>query len=224
MTLTGNAYVEIEADTNATFQLKIGYDNQSQASKSYLMGERGQYLREIVNQTPGTGSFDADRRTGFWLDGGAGDWQETFNFQVGVGGEDIQWGDSSGSRDQSGVTKTDASGTEVEGISRKNVLDYWLAKSKSDSGGDTRIHFGEWTDGTITHISGVSSAAFGQPMPVAVREWQASLSGAENDPVGQVTGSITVSHVALWGGAEAPAWVDDAVGAVLDAGELIPDA
>lgn len=220
MTLTDTAYLEIEADTNAVFELTLEYENQSQVSKSYLMGERGQYLREIVNQTPGTGSFDQGRRTGFWLDGGAGDWQETFSFEVGSGGTDIQWGDSSGSRDQSGVTQTDASGTEVKGISRKNILDWWLAKSKSDSGGDTRIHFGEWTDGNIAHISGVSAAAFDQPMPLAVREWQTSTDVDRN---GHLSGSITASHADLWGGDEAPPWISDTVGAVIESSEVIPD-
>lgn len=221
MTLENVAYLEFEASTNATFELSIGKEVQSQGSKSYLMGERGQYVREIVNQTPGTGSFDADRRTGFWIDGGAGDWQEVVQFKAGVGDEDVQWGDDSGTRDQSGVTTTDASGSDVAGISRKNVFDYWMSKSKTDSSGKGKLHFGEWTDGSIAHISGVSAGAYGEPMPVAVREWSV---GTDLTEPGQVNGNFTVSHVALWGGAEAPEWADDASEAIQFISENLPDA
>lgn len=218
MTLTDYGYLEIEASTNATFEFNVGFEVTSQGSKSYLVGERGQYLRELIGQTPESGSFDATRRTGYWLDGGAGDWQETFAFES--GNEDIQWGDGSGGTGQSNVTTEDASGAGVAGISRKNIFDWWLAKSKSDSGGDTVLHFGEWTDGNIAHVSGVSAGAFGEPMPVAVREWSA---GTDLDQPGTISGSITVSHAALWGGDNTRDRFDDAVGAVLEAANAIPD-
>lgn len=49
MTLTETAYLEIEGDSStATFEISIGLQYQSSLSKSYLMGEQGQYLREIV--------------------------------------------------------------------------------------------------------------------------------------------------------------------------------
>jgi hypothetical protein len=225
MTLKTHAYLEIEgASDTATFELNIGLTNSSDITKSYLMGKRGQYLREVVNQTPNTGSFDEGRRTGFWIDGGAGNWEESFQFKPGP--EDVQWGDGSGGDGQSNVTKTDASGSNVKAITRKQVLDYWVAKSKSDSNGDTRIHWGEWTDGSIANISSASidAGVFGQAMPIAIQQHQISLADPDQNEVGIIEGNMTVAHVDLWGGDGAPDWVDDSIGAVTNAADIIPDA
>jgi len=221
VTLTNYAYLEIEGESaTATFEFNRGLEISGNLVKSYLMGERGNYLREVINQTPGTGSFDADRRTGFWIDGGAGDWQVTLAFETGV--EDIQWGDGDGGTGPGNVTTTDASGADVKPITRLQILQYWLAKSKSDSGGTTRLHHGEWTDGEISNVdsSNIDAGAFGQPMPVAIRE--TNVDKPVDDPP-SMTGSITMSHVALWGGAEAPDWIQDAIGAAQDAADIIPD-
>lgn len=223
MTLTTTAYLEIKGTSStATFELSIGLGGQSNISKSYLMGERGQYIREIFNQTPATGEFDDQRRKGFWLDGGAGDWEETLSFKTGL--ENVRWGDGSGGNGQANVTQTDASGEGVKAVSRKQILDYWIAKSKSDSGGTTRLHFGEWTDGNIAHVSGVSAGAFNEPMYVAIKELSTQLPDPDQGDQVSVEGNITMSHVELWGGYDAPDWVDDAVGAALEAADVIPDA
>lgn len=222
MTLTEKAYLEIDGDSStATFELQIGLEHTSDLTKSYLMGERGQYVREIVNSTPYTGNVDEERRTGYWIDGGAGDWQVPLSFESGL--EDTIWGDGSGGDGPSNVTKTDASGANVPAISRKQILQNWIAVTKSDSTGQTRIHVGEWTNGNVSGVANFAAGAFGEPMPVAVRE--SSLSGPDPDQEpGTFTGNITFSHVALWGSAQAPAWASDAVGAALNAADYIPDA
>lgn len=225
MTLSNTAYLVIEGDTTtATFELNIGLTSASTITKSYIMGERGQYLREVVNQTPGTGEFDEGRRTGFWIDGGAGNWQEQFEFRT--GDEDVQWGDGTGGDGQSNVTITDASGSGVKAISRKNILEYWIAKSKSDSGGATRIHWGEWTDGDIPNISSgsIDAAAYIQPMPLAIQEMTIELPDTDQGEVNTLRGTFTAAHVDLWGGAETPEWADSAIGAVEYIANNIPDA
>lgn len=221
MSLSTTAYLEVEASTNATFELNIGLQHTSTLSKGYLMGARGQYLGEIVNQTPGTGSFDASRRTGFWIDGGAGDWQPQIDFQTGQ--EDVQWGDSSGGTGPSNVTDKDASGANVKAISRLQVLQNWLARSRSDSEGKTKLHWGEWTDGSIAHVTNPDAGAFGKPMPVAVIETQ--FRGVDvNEDAASMEGSITFSHVAMWGGINAPDWADSAQDAIDQAAEVLTDA
>lgn len=218
MTLTETAYLEIQGSPNGTFELSLGLQLQSSLSKSYIMAEQGQYIREVFNQAPGTGSFDASRRTGYWLDGGAGNWELTVSFQTGL--EDVTWGDGSGGTGQANVTETDASGPGVKPISRLQVLQNWLARSKSDSGGDTRIHIGEWTDGSVGNAS---AGAFGEPLYVAVRDTSFSMPNPENEPPNSFDGSLTLSHVSRWGGYDAPGWFADAVGAVVDAADAIPD-
>lgn len=219
MTLFKSAFLEIQGSTNATFEFSLNLSPTSTLEKSYLMGEQGQYLREIFNQAPGTGSFDASRRTGYWLDGGAGTWGVSVSFQTGL--EDVQWGDGSGGTGPSNVTATDASGAEVKPLSRLQVLQNWLARSKSDSGGDTRLHIGEWTDGTV---GGVSAGAFGEPMYVAVQDTNFSMPEPNDQGPSSFDGSINFAHVSRWGGYDAPDWFDDAVGAVVDAASAIPDA
>jgi len=225
MTLATHAYLEIEgASGTATFELNIGLEYQSDLTKSYLMGSRGQYIREIVNQTPATGSFDEGRRTGFWLDGGAGDWQPQLSFETGI--ESVQWGDGSGGDGPGNVTKTDASGADVKAISRLQILQYWIAKSKSDSSGGTRIHYGEWTDGSIANVdsTGISAGAFGDPIPVAITDTSFSTPDANQGDTVSMEGTISMSHVDLWGGEDAPDWVNDAVGAAVKASNVLPDA
>lgn len=216
MTLTNWAYLEIDdGATTAQFDLNIGLDMTSAITKSYIMGERGQYVRELYNQAPLTGDFDADRRTGFWIDGGAGNWQVTINFETGA--EDVTWGDGSGGTGQANVTKTDASGAGVAAIARLQVLQYWLAKTRTDSQGLARIHWGEWTDGSVPNSSG---GVFGQPMPVAIED--TNFQKQPDEPT-SMTGTLTCAHVDVFGGFDAPNWLDDLTGAIVDAAEDIFD-
>lgn len=222
MTLSDKAYIEIErsSGTNATFEIWEGLEHSESLTKSYVMGARGQYIQEIVNQTPLTGGIVEGRRRGYWIDGGAGDWGQELSFEVSPKG--IQWGDGSGGTGPSNVTKTDASGEGVAAISRKNIFTYWISTTKSDSGGTTTLHHGEWTNGNIAHVSGVSAGAFGQPMPVAIQ--QMDFSGPGKDQPGVAECRLEVSNVDLWGGKQTPEWAEDAVGAAQDAADFMGDA
>lgn len=221
MTLTNKAYLEFEATTNATFELNIELEPQSSLTKNYLMGNRGQYIREIYNWLPGTGTIDDERGTGYYIDGGAADWTPTIQFETGL--EDVRWGDQDGGDGPSNVTTTDASGADVEPISRLQILQKWLSRTKTDSTGAAKLHWGEWTDGSVAHVTGLSAGAFGEPMPVAVQESQ--FQGPRPDRGGtSFEGSISFIHVALWGGVEAPDWAEDSTDLIQRAADEIPDA
>jgi len=225
MTLTKTAYLVVERDddTDSTFEISINLQYQSQLEKSYILGPSAvsQYVREFVNETPGTGSFDATRRTGWWVDGGAGNWTPTLNVSTGL--EDVQWGDGSGGTGPENVTELDASGEDVTAISRLHVLQYTLAKTKSDSTGSTSLHYGEWTNGDVPHIDPFDPGAFGEPMPVAVRDTDLSAPDPDSGDQVSLEGTIQLAHVALWGSGDAPDWADEAVGAALDAADFIPE-
>lgn len=213
MTLTNFAYLEInDGSTTARFDFNIGLDMQSAISKSFIMGGRGQYIREIYSQAPLTGDFDEDRRTGFWIDGGAGSWQITLSVKTGK--EDITWGDSSGGTGQSNVTQTDASGDGVAAISRLQVFQYWVAKTRTDSQGLARLHWGEWTDGTVPNSG---AGAFGQPMPIAIEDTNLSKDADDNT---SLQGTITCNHVAIM---DAPDWFDGVADTIQDAADDIFD-
>ena len=137
--------------------------------------------------------------------------------------EDVQWGDGSGGTGPENVTELDASGEDVTAISRLQVLQHTLAKTKSDSTGSTSLHYGEWTNGDVPHISSFDSGAFGEPMPVAVRDTDLSAPDPESGDQTSLEGTIQLAHVALWGSGDAPDWADEAVGAALDAANFIPD-
>lgn len=223
MTLSKFAYLEVEprTGTNATFEFQIGLEPQSSLTKEYLMGQRGQYIREVFNWLPETGTIDDERGTGYWIDGGAATWQVTIPFETGL--EDVQWGNGDGGDGQSNVAQTDASGQGVKAISRMNVLQYWLARTKTDSTGAAKLHWGEWSDGSVAHVTGVSSGAFGQPMPVAIQESNIEGPNIDQD-VNSISGTLTFTHVALWGGVEAPDWAQDASNLIQRANQEISDA
>lgn len=223
MTLTTKAYLEIETTTNATFEFNISLEPESSLIKNYLMGNRGQYIREVYNWLPGTGTIDDERGTGYYIDGGAAEWQPGFSFGTGMEGDSIQWGDGAGGTGQANVTETDASGSGVKAISRMQILQRWLSRTKTDSTGAAKLHWGEWTDGSVAHISSFSSGAFGEPMPVAIQESQ--LQGPQLDQdVTTLTGTLTFTHLALWGGENAPDWAQDASNLIQRANEEISDA
>lgn len=215
--LTDRAYlVVIDGDDEATFELRLNLEESSELSKSYVVGQRGQYVREISEINPFDVSLDSvgERRTGFWVDGGAGEWQHTLSFQTGL--EDVQWGD--GSDDD----QKDASGEGVHPLRRKDVIEYWLANTRSDSGGQVRLHWSGWTSGDIPHVSGVSAGAYNRPMFVAIRE--ANIDAPDpNEDVNSIEGTLTVNRVAPIPDA-VPTDLEDAVDIVRNAFEgVIPD-
>jgi len=195
MTLHEKAYLVVGEDTsttsgNAVFEMEIGKQQTSELNKSYIMGERGQYIREVVNQVAlneaGPDGNTADRRTGFWIDGGAGSWQETIEFETGL--EATTWGDGSGGTGPANVTKTDASGEDVKKRSRADVFTYWMAATITDSNNPGLLYAGEWTDGRFEGEEG----AFGKPMRVAVNDH--NISTDVDRPSG-LRGTVTVSHI-----------------------------
>jgi len=223
MTLTDAYYLEIEGDSaDATFELREKPQMSSGIARSYLMGERGQYIRQIVNQVTGI-KFDEELRTGYWVDGGAGEWTVSVDFEGDL--QDLQWGDGSGGTGGSNVTETDASGADVRPISRLQVMQYWITRTRMDSTGAARLHWGEWTDGDIQKIdsSGISAGVYSQPMPVTIRETRFDGPDPERGS-NSFSGTLEMNHVALWGGDNAPDWVSNLLtGATKDASEALPD-
>lgn len=203
MALTEKAYLELEDGSGTgVFELRIGLEHQSQITKSYIMGSRGQYIREVVNETLNIdGVLDtAQRRTGFWLDGGAGDWEMTLSFVAGTEETSVNWGDGTSGR-------RDASGAGVDPLTKMQVLEWWVANTRSDSFGYSRIHVGEWTDGSYPESG---SGKFGMPMPIAVQETDFRKPP---DDTTIFEGSITFSHVALAPAAsgQLASWAETAV-------------
>lgn len=224
MSLRSKAYLEIIEPnaTNATFELARDLEIDSGVDKKYVMAERGQYLREIWSQLADVEEFSEERRTGFYIDGGAGVWSLTLSFLSGE--ENVQWGDGSGGSGTSNITEKDATGADVSAIVRQQVMQYWIARTRSDSSGLTVLHWGEWTDGNIAHISGVSAGAYNQPMPLAIQNTQFTGPETSGQDVASFSGTIEADHVDIWGGENAPAWADDASGAISRIAEEMPDA
>lgn len=223
MPLYNRAFLQVESDAIglATFEFSDGFEPTEGLTKSFVMGSRGQYIREIANQDllgGLTGDADAgDRRTGYWIDGGAGDWEVQFAFETGL--EAVRWGDGSGGEGPTNITRTDASGADVKAMTRQQVLSHVLAETRTDSLNPGRLHWGEWTDGDIDGES-VDAGVYNQPMPVAVRE--TSVDNPTDD-TSAISGTITVSHVAPFP-EEIPEWIDNYLGQVENQLGDIPDA
>lgn len=203
MTLANTAYVQLERGDGevGTFEFHVGLEVTRELTKSFVMGDRGQYLREIVSADFTPTDIDVEqRRAGYWLDGGGGSRPITIPFESGLEERDLTWGDGSGGTGSANVTKWDASGSGIERVRRADILEQWLANTRTDSLLPGRLHYGEWTDGSLDDYQGkdagyvdVDAGVFEQPRPVAVTE--SNLS----DPLefgDRVEGSITVQHIA----------------------------
>jgi len=198
MTLLNTAYLLIDdGSKTATFELSTGLEYTSTLTKNYLMGSGGQFIREFDKfvEEIDLDLSDSERRTGFWLDGGGGEWTIQLDFQTGL--ENVTWGDGSGGDGPENVTQTDASGADVEPLRRLQVLQFWIAKSRSDSFAKTRLYWGEWTDDTVP---GTSGGVYERPMPVAVIETE--FSKPEDDP-NTFEGTLTLTNVAMFPATEA---------------------
>ena len=199
------AYLVLE-DTQGTgvFELSIELEPSGQLEKSFLMSSRGQYITAITNILPETGEIDSimPRRAGFYVDGGAGDWIQTLSFTAGTEEDSIQWGDGSGGTGEANVTQRDASGAGINPQTRKDILELWLAKTKTDSRNPARLYFGEWTNGDYHSESGV----FNQPMPVAVQSFDLSNPPEESS---DMTGSITVAAITPFADYDPPDWLSN---------------
>ena len=176
--LENKAVLVVDAlDRTAEFHMREIDSNVEEINRSFLLSERGQYLTEAVD-------FGADlipddllesdpgRRKGYHLDCGAGSRQLTLEFGYAVE-EDGQWGDGSGGTGPENVTIHDATGAHPQ--SAKDVFANYMAQGRSDSGGQTCLHIGEWTDGSFSDEEGV----FGEPLTVAVNSARAERSGTD---------------------------------------------
>lgn len=169
MTLLQTAYLTIDDGiSEAIFELNIDLEPTVEINKNYLVGNRGQFIQEAFEQIFGTSdSAQSKRGRGFTIDGGAANWTHTINFSTGL--DDVQWGD--GSNDGT----RDASGADVKAIKRKQVLARWIGETRTDSQGQAKFYWGEWTDGRFQNNAG----AFGRPMTVSIVSSQ--LDGPEVD-------------------------------------------
>lgn len=220
MALTDSAWLVIEAgDDKGEFEMQAELEHQSEVTKQFIMGGGGlgQYIGDIVNQTPIPTSANegqaSTRRTGYWIDGGAGEWNPTLTFATGPD-QNHTWGDGSGGTGPSNVTSLDASGDGVDYLTRMQVLHHWVAKTRTDSFGQARLHWGEWADGTYA----ASAGAMGAPMPVAIR----SVNG--NTDVREPAiyeGTLEFSHITVFPEAGVPDWLQ---GSVSDIFQQINDA
>ena len=208
------AYLEVEDNTStAVFELSLGLRTSGELDKNYLMGNRGQYITEIFNVTDELGEIEndtVDRRAGFWVDGGAGNYSERIEFETGL--EDVRWGDGGGGTGPSNVTPRDASGADVKPLTRYHILSLWLARTLTDSRNPARLYFGEWADGTHHPSSG----AFNQAMPCAITNYQPELPDVNESPT-SFQGVIEVSMLTPFASYDPPAWMADSnVGTFID--------
>jgi len=212
MTLTEQAYLTVrEGENEAVFQLRIDLEETADLNKSFIMSDRGQTIQEVYEQFLGDDEdlSGKNRRAGFTLDGGAGEWQHTLSFSTGL--EDARWGDDSND------TQKDASGPDVHPLTRKQIMESWLARTRTDSANPARLYWGEYTDGRFEGEAG----AFNQPMFVAVNEFNLSSPDVNQD-VNTMDGTITVSRIALFP-ESVPEDLDEAIDLIRDSLEGIVD-
>jgi len=237
MGLYNTAWLVIEEDPRidnnrtAAFELRNVEESQSSQEPDYIMGGRGNFITQYETffgdeTTFGVETINSRKRAGYWLDGGAGLWSETVNFSASDSSVPLVWGDEQSGTGQANVTTTDASGSEVKNLTRRQVLDYWMAQTRSDSFGNTRLHIGEYTDGSYQDYRdgakvNADAGAFGHPIPVAIESAQLTTPEDEN----WLTGTITMNRVrtfpatedqlsSIWDNIEFP---DTALGTVPDA-------
>lgn len=172
MALFNRAYLVISSPQigsgDGVFECYHDLEPDDRVEKSYLVGNAGTQIQEAIRfitseiedlPDPDLGS----RRKGLSVDAGGGQHTGTLTFTAGV--EDLQWGDGSGGTGPSNVTKTDASGEDVNPRTRLDILQYWIANTLTDSRGRARLHIGEWTDGSVGNAS---AGVYGTPFPVDI--------------------------------------------------------
>lgn len=207
MTRFDTGYLELEDSTGtATFEMRVGLQQSGQMERTYLMGPRGQYVTEIYNQLDITGDVDgvANRRAGFKIDGGAGEFTKQVNFQVGP--EDATWGDGSGGTGQANVTARDASGANVSAVSRQDIFELWATQARTDSDTPARFYFGEWTDGTPSGHS--EAGAFNQPFVGSLDRFNTDMPDPDGDPPSELRGSFEISMVTLFSDITPPSYLE----------------
>lgn len=213
--LEKKAFLRIDdADgVTGTFELRIGLEETTELDKSYLMAGRGQTINQVLNFDVSDFSVADDgiddRRAGYWIDGGGGKETRTLTFKTGM--ENVQWGDGSGGTGPSNVTETDASGADVNPVSRKQVFEEWVRRTRTDSlGAQARLHWGEFTDGSFG-----SPGVYGAPVPVAIVSHNLESPDIDTE-TGSITGSVELARIATFPGLidDLPDWIPDAFNTV----------
>jgi len=228
--LRNTAYLVITdrgiSDTDAVFELRHDLEVDETVEKSYLIGNFGTAIQEAARYTGTagllTGEDVPERRQGFSLDAAGGEWGGSLTFTTGL--EDVRWGDTSGGEGPDNVTTTDASGADVDALTRLQVLTYWCANSLSDSRGQTRLHVGQWTDGSFDDVREgetveVDAGTYGTPIPINIMSVEPRKP--EDEP-SNMSATLQYRRTQVGGGlAEDVAdWVGDLGDA---AGELVSD-
>lgn len=194
MTLTQTAYLTVtdDNDNEAIFEFNRGFRPTGELQKNFIMSNRGQFIQEVYRELIDDSDASApelegaSRRKGFTIDGGAGLWTQTFEFETGIENESIQWGDGSAN------DRLDASGADIHPITRKDIVENWLGRTRTDSLRPAKFYYGEWTDGRFEGEAG----AFNEPMFVSVDEYNIQAPDI-NQNVNSIEGTITLSRVAL---------------------------
>lgn len=167
MPLHDRAVLEVDAfNRTGVFEMR-SHEPGRELTHDYLVGGRGQVISELyaqvsdIDPTDILPDADLDRRAGYYLDGGAGRNRFPFTAEVGVGDGDFRWGD--GSSSAGSANEYDAEG-DVAPETKRDVLYRWLAEARTDSGGQLRLYFGEWSDGSYASTPGV----YNEPKTVAL--------------------------------------------------------
>lgn len=199
----------VDNPRTAVFELRHVQEFNTTQEPSYIMGGQGEFLRQAGRYISDEDTFEIEetnmpKRAGFWLDGGTGRWETQLSFEAGIANDSITWGNGDGGEGQANVTQTDASGADVKPLARQQVLDFWLAMTRSDSFAHTRLHVGEWTDGSFDDYRDgeyvdVDAGAYGSPYPIAIT----STNFEKGEETSYFTGTITGARVALFPASEA---------------------
>lgn len=216
--VTQESPLQSESPKVAIFELRNLEETTTTQEPDYIMGGRGQFVRQAYRYLTDFDTFNVsetspERRAGYWIDGGAGEWRESLTFKVGGNTSvALRWGDEESDPGAANLTRTDASGTDVDALARRQILDYWLAQSRSDSMSHTRLHIGEWTDGNLADYRdgekvAVDAGVFGHPIPVAVLSTQFQ---SPEDESNTFTGTMELARVTRFAGpdGEIPSWAD----------------
>ncbi|GAA1280119.1 hypothetical protein GCM10009725_30030 [Aeromicrobium tamlense] len=219
MALSDRVVLEIDPITDdgdeAAFILQTDLETTDELSRSYVVAERGQYVTETFDVLPDqltdpVADVDFSRRAGYHLDGGAG--SDTITISANRGAEEeAQWGDGSASGES---TMYDAVPDDLD--AQVDVLRHWLNETRSDSGGQTRLHIREHTDGSYSDEAGV----FGEPITVAIQDHT-----IQKEDHATISVTLTVVRTeTVPDASDALDGIEDAIDDLVDAvGEYTPD-
>jgi len=204
MTLTNKAYLEVkDGAKTGQFEFELELEHTAELTKKFILSNKGQNAETIISNTPVLGDLiqDNDRRSGYWVDGGAGTKDVSIAFETGNENKNITWGDGSGGTGPSNTNPFDASGKGIDKITRMNVLEFWLSNTLTDARNPGLLYYGENTDGKFEGTPGDFSA----PMPVAVTDHSFSTDTQDSSTV---KGSISMTKVEPFTGDGLDAVVD----------------